>query len=83
MKKFIYIFLASAAMIFFASEANAQMGKRYYVNGGWQFNGTIAKGGDVSDKQTIQLALDAAKKAKFTEGEHYQIGTITYTFKFN
>ena len=42
MKKFIYIFLASAAMIFFASEANAQMGKRYYVNGGWQFNGTIA-----------------------------------------
>lgn len=42
MKKFIYIMLASAAMIFFAGEANAQMGKRYYVDGGWQFNGTIA-----------------------------------------
>jgi TonB family protein len=40
-------------------------------------------GGTVSDKQTIQLALEAAKKASFTEGEHDQIGTITYTFKFN
>lgn len=40
-------------------------------------------GGTVSDKQTIQLALDAAKKAKFTEGANDQIGTITYTFKFN
>ena len=41
------------------------------------------KGGTISDKQTIQLALDAAKKAKFTEGDHDQIGTITYNFKFN
>lgn len=41
------------------------------------------KGGTVSDKQTIQLALEAAKKAKFTEGDHDQIGTITYNFKFN
>lgn len=42
MKKFIYIALASVAMLIFAGEANAQMGKRYYINGGWQFNGTIA-----------------------------------------
>lgn len=42
MKKFIYILMASAAMIIFAGEANAQMGKRIYVNGGWQFNGSIA-----------------------------------------
>ena len=28
--------------MFFAGEANAQMGKRYFVGGGWQFNGTIA-----------------------------------------
>lgn len=41
------------------------------------------KGGTISDKQTIQLALDAARKAKFTEGDHDQIGTITYKFKFN
>lgn len=40
-------------------------------------------GGDVNDKQTQQLALDAAKKAKFTEGDHDQIGTITYIFKLN
>ncbi len=42
MKKFIFIVLASLAMLFFASDASAQMGKRYYINGGWQFNGTVA-----------------------------------------
>ena len=42
MKKFIYIMMASVAMLIFAGEADAQMGKRFYVNGGWQFNGTIA-----------------------------------------
>ena len=41
------------------------------------------KGGNVSDKQTQQLALDAARKARFTEGDHDQIGTITYIFKLN
>ena len=41
MKKFIYILAACVAMIFIAGEANAQMSKRYYVNGGWQFNGTV------------------------------------------
>jgi TonB family protein len=45
-------------------------------------NATIT-GGDVSDKQTQQLALEAARKAKFTEGDHDQIGTITYIFKLN
>lgn len=53
------------------------------VNAAGNVISAVAKGGDISDKQTIQLALDAAKKAKFTEGEHDQIGTITYTFKFN
>jgi hypothetical protein len=42
MKKFIFIVLASLAMLFYASDASAQMGKRYYINGGWQFNGTVA-----------------------------------------
>ena len=28
------------ALVLFAGEANAQMGKRNYINGGWQFNGT-------------------------------------------
>ncbi len=41
------------------------------------------KGGTISDKKTQELALEAAQKAKFTEGDHDQIGTITYNFKFN
>ena len=35
---------AAAAMLLAASQADAQMGKRYYVNGGWQFNGTPGNG---------------------------------------
>lgn len=42
MRKIIYIMFASAAMMLFSAEADAQMGKRYYINGGWQFNGTLA-----------------------------------------
>ena len=53
------------------------------VNAAGQVVSATIKGGDVSDKQTQQLALDAARKAKFTEGEHDQIGTITYIFKLN
>ena len=53
------------------------------VNAAGQVISASHKGGTISDKQTIQLALDAARKAKFTEGDHDQIGTITYNFKFN
>lgn len=53
------------------------------VNAAGQVVSATITGGDVSDKQTQQLALDAAKKAKFTEGDHDQIGTITYIFKLN
>jgi TonB family protein len=53
------------------------------VNAAGQVVSATIKGGDVSDKQTQQLALDAARKAKFTEGDHDQIGTITYIFKLN
>ena len=42
MKKILYIIAASAAMLVAAAQANAQMSKEYYVNGGWQFNGTLA-----------------------------------------
>lgn len=46
-------------------------------------NASIA-GGDISDKATTQLAIDAAKKAKFTSDKSIkQVGTITYYFKFN
>ena len=40
-------------------------------------------GGNISDKATIQLALEAARKARFTEGTQDQIGTITYIFQLN
>ena len=53
------------------------------VNAAGQVTNATIKGGDVSDKQTQQLALEAARKAKFTEGDHDQIGTITYIFKLN
>jgi len=53
------------------------------VNAAGNVVSATIKGGNISDKQTQQLALEAARKAKFTEGEHDQIGTITYNFKFN
>lgn len=53
------------------------------VNAAGNVISATIKGGNISDKQTQQLALEAARKAKFTEGDHDQIGTITYNFKFN
>jgi hypothetical protein len=41
MKKFLYILVAVSAFMIFAGNADAQMGKKYYVNAGWQFNGTV------------------------------------------
>ena len=40
MKRIIYILAATLTLVLFAGEANAQMGKKEYINGGWQFNGT-------------------------------------------
>lgn len=41
-------------------------------------------GGTISDKATTNLAIEAAKKAKFTADKNLkQTGTITYKFKFN
>ncbi len=37
-------------------------------------------GGTITDQRTIQLAIDAARKAKFTDGDQEQVGTITYEF---
>lgn len=44
---------------------------------------TVADGTTISDRSTQQLALQAARQAKFTEGDTPQIGKITYTFKLN
>jgi hypothetical protein len=43
----------------------------------------IGDGTTISDRATQQLALQAAKQAKFTEGNTTQRGTIIYTFKLN
>lgn len=42
---------------------------------------SLGVGSSISDRATIQLALDAAWKAKFTPGDRPQRGTITYIFK--
>lgn len=42
MKKIIFAMTAFVAMIIGAAQANAQMSKPFYINAGWQFNGTIA-----------------------------------------
>lgn len=44
---------------------------------------SIGDGTTISDRYTQQLALDAARRAKFTEGDNEQIGSITYNFKLN
>ena len=44
---------------------------------------TVADGTTVSDRPTQQLALSAARQAKFTEGDSEQIGSIVYNFKIN
>ena len=38
-------------------------------------------GGTITNQHTVQLAIDAARKAKFTNGDQEQVGTITYEFK--
>jgi hypothetical protein len=42
MKRIIGIMLAAATLVLTAGEASAQMGKREYINGGWQYNGSVA-----------------------------------------
>ena len=42
MKKILYIIAASAAIFAATAQADAQMSKEFYINGGWQFNGTLA-----------------------------------------
>ena len=41
MKKYIYLLTALTALFLAAGSADAQMGKREYINAGWQFNGTV------------------------------------------
>jgi hypothetical protein len=42
MKKILFTIAALAAFFLTSVQADAQMGKKYYINSGWQFNGTLA-----------------------------------------
>ena len=46
-------------------------------------NAMVTDGTTISDRSTQQLALQAARQAKFTEGDTPQMCKITYTFKLN
>ena len=53
-------------------------------NEGKVISATVGEGTTVSDYQTRQVALEAARKAEFSPSENkIQVGTITYTFKLN
>ena len=91
MKQFIYILAACAAMVFAAGEANAQMGKRYYVNGGWQFNGTVANevassaqgyGAYIEGGYFLTPMIAVGGFASFNSNDEYY-GKQTYYFEDN
>lgn len=53
-------------------------------NAGKVISASVGEGTTVSDYQTRQVALEAARKAEFsTSDQKIQVGTITYTFKLN
>lgn len=88
MKKILYIIAASAAMFVAAAQANAQMGKEYYINGGWQFNGTLANdfaesaqgyGAYIEGGYFVTPMLAVGGFASFNTNNQY-IPTKTYTF---
>lgn len=89
MKKFIYILSAAAALMVFAGTANAQMGKREYINAGWQFNGTVGNsfvetasgyGAYIEGGYYITPMFAIGGFASFNTNNDY-IPKQTYTFK--
>lgn len=90
MKKMIYI-LAAAALMIVAADAHAQMGKRLYVNAGWQFNGTLANevaksaqgyGAYIESGYYLTPMLAVGGFASFNSNNQYY-PKQTYTFKDN
>ena len=76
------------AALLTAVQANAQMGKRYYINGGWQFNGTLANnvaesaqgyGAYMEGGYYLTPMLAIGGFASFNSNDQYY-GTQTYTF---
>ncbi len=88
MKKFICIMLATAALAFAATEAGAQMGKRDYVNAGWQFNGIVGNsfvssaqgyGAYIEGGYYLMPEFAVGGFASFSTNNEY-FPTETYTF---
>jgi hypothetical protein len=61
MKRIIYTLAVMTAVLLATTQANAQMGKPYYINGGWQFNGTVAN----------NVAESAQGYGAYMEGGYY------------
>lgn len=89
MKRIIYMLAISAVVLLTAVQANAQMGKRYYINGGWQFNGTISNnvaesaqgyGAYMEGGYYLTPMLAVGGFASFSSNDQYY-GTQTYTFE--
>ena len=89
MKKFIYILATAAALVAFAGTADAQMGKREYINAGWQFNGTVGNsfvetasgyGAYIEGGYYITPMFAVGGFASFNTNNDY-IPKQTYTFK--
>ncbi len=60
MKRYIYIVL-SAALLLTAVQANAQVGRRWYIDAGWQFNATPSS----------KVAESAQGYGAYLEGGYY------------
>ena len=61
MKRIIYTLAVLTAVLLATTQTNAQMGKPYYINGGWQFNGTVAN----------NVAESAQGYGAYMEGGYY------------
>ena len=88
MKKIIYMFAAVVGLMLLSLNADAQLGKRIYVNGGWQFNGTLKNevaqsaqgyGAYIESGYYITPMLVVGGFASFNTNNQYY-PTQTYTF---
>ena len=88
MKKILFTIIAFAAMFFASVQADAQMSKRYYINGGWQFNGTLANdfaesaqgyGAYMEGGYFVTPMFAVGAFASFNTNTEY-VTTKTYTF---
>ncbi len=88
MKKILYIIAASAAIFAATAQADAQMSKEFYINGGWQFNGTLANdfaesaqgyGAYLESGYFVTPMFAVGGFASFNTNNQY-VPTKTYTF---